>query len=123
MGMAEAKSFIFLGSTSEALTSFLFFRFVEGEALTLVSTTVRGRTDSANFRALEWPGVGLVVLGLGPPRLGLWPRRPAWSGPYSFFITQRSRSLARTRIGISNTGGSGLLGAMNLVKIAKHLNQ
>lgn len=53
--MAEAKRFVFSGSDSDALTSFLFFELVEevSRALPLGSTAVRGGPTWRLLRALE----------------------------------------------------------------------
>lgn len=58
MGMAETKSFVFLGSVSEALKSFIFFGFVEGVsgALILGSTTGKGGIDSVDFKGSRAAG-------------------------------------------------------------------
>lgn len=67
--MAEAKIFVFLGSASDAFTSFRFFRLVEGVELFLYDRPLLKEEPSRQIlKALEWSEVETEVYGPRHPR-------------------------------------------------------
>lgn len=79
--VTEARSFVFLGTTSVALTSFHFFGLVWGvpKAFALqVDCYQGGKTDFEGSRRME---VWLATLHRRNPPVGFWPSRLTWLNP------------------------------------------